>query len=77
MITAVELALLLRGSDRDANLDAIADLIDSGLSAFVIEADAVLGMQNTRKGGRVERDDVADCVRITSFASNGVNLLPG
>jgi hypothetical protein len=50
MITAVELAMLLRGADRSANLDAIADLIDSGLSAFVIEADAVLGMQNTRKG---------------------------
>jgi hypothetical protein len=50
VITAVELALLLRGTERDVNLDAVADLIERGLSAFVIKDGQVVGLENTDTG---------------------------
>jgi hypothetical protein len=50
MIPARELLLLMNSADSPANLDAITDLIHSGLSAFVIKDGAIAGMQNTREG---------------------------
>jgi hypothetical protein len=50
MISALELALLLRGSDRDANLNSIEQLIVTGLSTFTTDADAITGLTTTPAG---------------------------
>jgi hypothetical protein len=50
VISATELALLLRGTDRDANLDSIEHLIVTGLSAFTTDADAITGLTTTPAG---------------------------
>jgi len=45
-----ELVLLLNSADSPANVAAIADLIDSGLSAFTTDADAITGLTTTPAG---------------------------
>ena len=48
MISGTELALLLLGSERDADLDFVEHLIVTGLSAFAIDADALSGRKAAR-----------------------------
>ena len=55
MISATELALLLRGSDRDANLDSLQSLITRGLVTAVIDRDLVVGIRTTSTGGAALR----------------------
>jgi len=50
VITGVELALLLRGTERDVNLDSIEHLIVTGLSAFTTDAGAITGLTTTPAG---------------------------
>jgi hypothetical protein len=50
MITATELSLLLRGSDRDDQLDAIENLLECGLVSAVVNGDAITAIKTTTKG---------------------------
>jgi hypothetical protein len=50
VISALELALLLRGSDRDDQLDAIENLLECGLVSAVINGDAITCIRTTTAG---------------------------
>jgi hypothetical protein len=50
VINALEVALLLRGSDRDVNLDAIENLLELGLVSAVTNGDAITAIKTTTKG---------------------------
>jgi hypothetical protein len=50
VIAAVELAMLLRGSDRDANLDALASLFADGLVTPVTDRDMIVVITTTAAG---------------------------
>jgi hypothetical protein len=50
MITATELSLLLRGSDRDDQLDAIENLLECGLVSAVVNGDAITAIRTTTAG---------------------------
>jgi hypothetical protein len=50
VISRLELLLLLSAADADQQAEAIQDLIERGLSMFVIESGSIAGMQNTREG---------------------------
>jgi hypothetical protein len=47
MIERLELLLLLRSTEQ---VDAVENLIVSGLSTFAIEADTIVGLDNTVQG---------------------------
>jgi hypothetical protein len=47
MITSLELSLLLRSDDQ---AEAVQDLVERGLSRFIVDHGAVVGMRNTPKG---------------------------
>ena len=76
MIPARELLLLMNSADCPANVAAIADLIDSGLSAFVIKDGQVVGTRQHRLSRQRAhpRNDIAGNQRITRH--NGATPLP-
>jgi hypothetical protein len=49
VISRLELLLLLSASDRDANLDAVENLLELGLVVAVIDRDLVVGVRTTQR----------------------------